>query len=150
MFFLRSYRKGKDWDPPLTVLTPPHFPVWISIGICHGLFCVQRFVVASSWYWLTVSWYWLNVNCERLNFLLIMIQCQTRTWWGVLDATLCDQVCQWLAAGRCTPVSSTNTTDRHHITEILLKVALNTITLTQDHKECYIEIEYLQILLFCQ
>jgi hypothetical protein len=31
-----------------------------------------------------------------------------------------------------TPVSSTNKTDRHYITEILLKVALNTITLTVD------------------
>jgi ABC-type Fe3+ transport system permease subunit len=29
-----------------------------------------------------------------------------------------------------TPVSSTNKTDRHDITEILLKVALNTITIT--------------------
>jgi hypothetical protein len=50
---------------------------------------------------------------------------------GVLDTTLCDQVCQWLAAGRWfspdIPVSSTNKTDRHDITEILLKVALNTI-----------------------
>ena len=40
-------------------------------------------------------------------------------------------VCQWLAAGRWftpgPPVSSTNKTDRHDITEILLKVALNTI-----------------------
>ena len=39
-----------------------------------------------------------------------------------------------LASGRWfspnTPVSSTNKTDRHNITEILLKVALNTITLT--------------------
>jgi hypothetical protein len=31
-----------------------------------------------------------------------------------------------------TPVSSTNKTDRHDITEILLKVALNTITLTPN------------------
>jgi hypothetical protein len=29
---------------------------------------------------------------------------------------------------RCSLVSSTNKTDRHHIAEILLKVALNTIT----------------------
>jgi hypothetical protein len=40
----------------------------------------------------------------------------------------------WLASGRLfspgTPVSSTNKTDRHDITEILLKVALNTTTLT--------------------
>jgi hypothetical protein len=41
---------------------------------------------------------------------------------GVLDTTLYDQVCQWLAAGRWfspgTPVSSTNKTDRHNIAEI--------------------------------
>jgi len=29
-----------------------------------------------------------------------------------------------------TPISSTNNTDRHNITEILLKVTLNTVTLT--------------------
>ena len=33
--------------------------------------------------------------------------------------------CMWFS-----PVSSTNKTDRHDITEILLKVALNTTTLT--------------------
>jgi hypothetical protein len=32
-----------------------------------------------------------------------------------------------------TPVSSTNKTDGHVITEILLKVALNTITIAQTH-----------------
>jgi hypothetical protein len=31
-----------------------------------------------------------------------------------------------------TPVASINKTNRHDITEILLKVALNTITLTQN------------------
>jgi len=35
---------------------------------------------------------------------------------------------RWFSVG--TPVSFTNKTDRHNITEILLKVALNTITLT--------------------
>ena len=42
-----------------------------------------------------------------------------------------DKVCQWLATGRWfspgPQVSSTNKTDHHNITEILLKVALNTI-----------------------
>ena len=33
------------------------------------------------------------------------------------------------------PVSSTNKTDRHDITEILLKVALNTITITLTHRD---------------
>jgi len=54
---------------------------------------------------------------------------------GVLDTTLCDQVCQSLATGRlfslCTLVSSTNKTDHHDITEILLKVPLNTIKPTK-------------------
>ena len=52
----------------------------------------------------------------------------------VPDTMLCDKVCEWLAASRwfspVTPVSSTNKTDRHDIAEILLKVALNIITLT--------------------
>jgi hypothetical protein len=50
----------------------------------------------------------------------------------VLSVT--DKVCRWLVAcwwfSPITPVSSTNKTDRHYITEILLKVALSTITLT--------------------
>jgi hypothetical protein len=54
------------------------------------------------------------------------------TQTGVLDMTLCDKVCQWLVTGQWfslgTPVSSTNKTDHHDITEILLKVALNIIT----------------------
>ena len=55
---------------------------------------------------------------------------------GVLDITLYDKVCQWLVAGRLfspgTPVSFTNKIDRHDITEILLKMALNTINLTPN------------------
>jgi hypothetical protein len=58
---------------------------------------------------------------------------ESRSWRGVHDTTLCDKVCQSLATGRWfspgTPVFSTNKTDRHTITEILLKVALSTINL---------------------
>ena len=39
---------------------------------------------------------------------------------------------QWFSPG--TPVSSTNKTDHHEITEILLKVALNTITITPQRQ----------------
>ena len=56
---------------------------------------------------------------------------------AVLDTTLCDKDCQWLATGwwfsSGTPVSSTIKTDRHDITEIVLKVSLNTITLTHNY-----------------
>jgi hypothetical protein len=57
------------------------------------------------------------------------------SWRGVLDTTLCDKVWLWIAVCRWvftgTPVSLTNDTDRHDITEILLKVALDSITLTR-------------------
>jgi hypothetical protein len=48
----------------------------------------------------------------------------------ILDTTLCYKDCQSLATGRGfspdTPVSSTDKTDNHDITEIFLKVALST------------------------
>ena len=53
-------------------------------------------------------------------------------WQDVLDTTLYDKVCQWLVTcwwfSSGTPVSFTNKIEHHDITEILLKVALNSIT----------------------
>ena len=47
---------------------------------------------------------------------------------------LCDKVCQWLSASWWfspgTLAASTNKTDFHNITEILLKVPLNTMTIS--------------------
>jgi len=63
-------------------------------------------------------------------------------WWVWISirarcTTLCDKFCQWLATGRWfspgPPVSSTNKTDRHDITEILLKVALSWNKQTNKH-----------------
>ena len=60
---------------------------------------------------------------------------ESHSWQGALNTTLCYKVCQWLVTVRwfstSTPVSSTNKTDRHGITEILLKVVLNTINQTK-------------------
>ena len=58
---------------------------------------------------------------------------ESRLWRGVLDTTLCDKVCQQLATGQC--FFFINKTDRHDITEILLKVALNTINHKPNHKK---------------
>jgi hypothetical protein len=58
-------------------------------------------------------------------FVVIIVAIGTGTFCAIvsiLTGTL------WFSLG--TPVSSTNKTDRHDITEILLKVALNTITIT--------------------
>ena len=68
---------------------------------------------------------------------------------GILDTPLRDKVCQWLAADRLfspgTQIFSTNKTDRHDITEILLKLVLNTtsptffiyLCISPHHEYCY-------------
>jgi len=85
-----------------------------------------------SWSWSYSSWIY-NYLCNRcLSQLTLRVRIPLRR--GVLNTTLCDKVCQWLVTGRWFPpstaVSSTNKTDCHYTTEISLKVALNTITLT--------------------
>jgi hypothetical protein len=87
--------------------------------------------VGPSWPWSYGSWVY-NYLCNRcLSPLKLWVRIPLR--WGVCDTTICDKVCQWHAADRWfspgTLVSSTNKNDRHDITEILLKVALTTITL---------------------
>jgi hypothetical protein len=72
----------------------------------------------------------------RMCFVLFLhfVHQTPYTYPKVLGTTLHDKVCQWLAAGRWfstgTSVYSTNKTDRYDITNILLKVALNTISLS--------------------
>jgi hypothetical protein len=84
-----------------------------------------------SWSWSYDSWIY--------NYLCNQCLSPPKMWFriplrrGVLNTTLCDKVCHWLAAGRWfspgTHISSTNKTEHHNITEILLKV-VNTITLS--------------------
>ena len=70
------------------------------------------------------------LNCMVVGFIttcaISAYRCmlESGSWRGVFDTTLCDQVCQL--------VSSTNKANRHDITEILLKVALNTINLPHN------------------
>jgi len=67
---------------------------------------------------------------------------------GVLDTTLYDKVCQWLAACRWfSPVSSTNKTDRHYITDILVKEALNITHLNYRRKMSNIRFIFLEMLI---
>ena len=90
-----------------------------------------------------LSWLWpygsliYNYLCNRCLSPLIL--------WVLLPlksrcTTLWHKVCQWLAAGLwfslSPPFSSNNKTDRHDITEILLKVALNTINLKKKSFSC--------------
>ena len=95
-------------------------------------------ILWKSFYWRNggLSWLW-SYGCWIYNYLCNQCLSSITLWVRtplrrcVLATTLCDKFCQWFATGRWfspgTPVSSTNKTDRHDITEILLKVALNTI-----------------------
>ena len=84
-----------------------------------------------SWSWSWLLNLWLAMQSVSITNNVVSSNPLRR---GLHDTPLCDEVCLWLATGRrfCsgTPVSSTNKPDRHDITEILLNVALNTITLT--------------------
>ena len=75
----------------------------------------------------------LQLHVQSVPIITKSCEFEPRLWRTVLDTTLCDQVCQWLATGRWfslgTPVSSTNKTDYHDTTEKLLTVVLNTISL---------------------
>jgi hypothetical protein len=93
--------------------------------------------LGPSWSWSYGSWIYNYLCNQCLSSLTLWVPTLLR--WGVLDTTSCDKVCQWLETSRWfspgTPVSSTNKTDRHNITEILLKVALNTIILSSSKTE---------------
>ena len=98
---------------------------------CFSIFCNECVNHAGplwSWsYGISISNYLCN---QCLSPLMLWIWIPLR--WSVLDTTLHDKVCQWLAAGLWfspgTLISSTNKTDCHDISERLLKVALNTMT----------------------
>ena len=83
----------------------------------------------SSSSWSYGSWIYNYLCNQFLSALTLWVRTTLRR--GELNTTLCDKVCQWLVTGRWfspgSPVSSTNKTDRHDLTEILLKVSINTI-----------------------
>jgi hypothetical protein len=99
---------------------------WIDIKDTH--ICP----LGSSWSWSYGSWIYNYLRNQCISPQTLKVRITIR--WCVLDTTLCNKVCQWLAADRWfspgTPVYSTNKTVRRDIKEILLNVALNTITLS--------------------
>jgi hypothetical protein len=52
--------------------------------------------LGSSWSWSYGSWIY-NYLCNHYHHK--SCEFDSCSWWGVLDTTLCDKVCQWLAAG---------------------------------------------------
>ena len=114
-------------------------PVIHSIN--YMSFCKLPILEGPSWWWSYASWIYNYLCNQYISPTKLCVRIRFRR--GVLDTTLYDKVCQWLAACRWffpgSPVSSTNKTDRHEITEILLKVALNTIAITYFRSGAAIE-----------
>ena len=83
-----------------------------------------------SWLWSYGSWIYNYLCNQCLSPLMLWVWISIRA----RCATLCDKFCQWLVTGQwfswSPPVFSTNKTDCHDMTEVLLKVALNTIKQT--------------------
>jgi hypothetical protein len=80
--------------------------VWSYGSWIYNYPCKQYLSPLSLWVWIPIM-----ARFTRYNFIC--------------------KVCQWLTTGQWfSLISSTNKTDCHDMTEILLKVALNTITLT--------------------
>jgi hypothetical protein len=94
-----------------------------SIIICFYIFSTEAIVVVIAW-WLDLQLSVQSVPAVSSNLT------QGEVYF---NTTLCDKVCQWLVTHRWfslgTLVSSINKTDRHDIAEILLKVAVKTLTL---------------------
>jgi hypothetical protein len=91
---------------------------------------LKKIYLGPSWPWSYGSWIYNYLCSQCLSPLMLRVRISIRA----RCTTLCDKVCQWLATDQWfslgAPVSSTNKIDRHDITEILLKVALNTIRQT--------------------
>ena len=110
------------------------FSITMTVIVCYKLdllwhiFSMTMTVLIcykSDLLWHIFSMTMTVIVCYKSDLLWVRIPI------GAKCTTLCDKVCQWLATGRWfspgPPVPSTNKTDRHDITEILLKVTLNTI-----------------------
>ena len=116
----------------------------LLIGFCFLLFNQQYFIHNIIFVFVPrlELWVWipLIVRCTRY----INIRENRRGN---------QQVCQWLAEGQWfaqgTPVSSTNKTDRHDIAEILLKMVLSIITITNKIGSGFL-MPYVMIFFFCQ
>jgi hypothetical protein len=96
--------------------------------------------------------YWYTSNTVQFLFVL-SLACMHgfSEYCYIRIATLCDKVCQWLVTGRWfspgIPVSYTNEIDRHDVTKILLKVALNTINQINHHKIGFIHVIFVHFYL---
>jgi hypothetical protein len=126
--FIYAYITDIIWTCPLGH-TDSNFLLIVK-SLPHPIVPFFNNPVGLSWPWSYGSWIYNYLCNQCLSSLMLWVRISIRA----RCTTLCDNVYQWIATGRGfspgTLVSSTNKTDHHDITEILLKVALNTIKQT--------------------
>ena len=105
--------------------------MYVEFKLSQSLYSNQNNGPSLSW--LYNSWIYNYLCNQCLSPLVLWVRISIRT----KCTTLFDKVCQWLAISRWfssgPPVFSTNKTDRHVTTEILLKLVLNTININLTH-----------------
>ena len=100
------------------------------LNIIFYWFEIQITYQGLPWSWSYGSWIYNYLCNQCLSPLTLWVRIPLRR--GVLDTTLCDKVCQWLAVGRWFSTGFIHQkTDSDELTEILLKVALNSINHNQ-------------------
>ena len=136
----RDFRQNENDVNSNMLFTEIENNTWFTSSWNCELILCQKNTMDSDFYFCSnnctsdnylINWSygsWMHNNlCNQspspLNFWIQILSIE-----GVLDTTFYDQVCQWFATD-FTRVSSINKTDHHDLTEILLKVALNTINL---------------------
>jgi hypothetical protein len=89
----------------------PEYAPGFCLGSCWSIFIfvcsvlsVLRFSEGPSWSWSYGRWI-INYLCNQCLSPLWRCEFESRSWRGVLDTTLCNKVCQWLAASRWFPPS---------------------------------------------
>ena len=127
LFKLSFHNYKSNWEWAVNIIIK-------SFSFLFTIIFLLIYLMWASWPWSYGSWIYNYLCNQCLSPLMLWVWISIRA----KCTTLCDKVCQWLATGQWfspgTPVSSTNKTFSHDITEILLKVMLNTIrpnTLTQ-------------------
>ena len=76
------------------------FVISRDLNLNWGLYFLKLSIyLGPSWSWSYGSWIYHYQCILCLSPLKSWVE--TYSWWGVLDKTLCDKVCQWLATSRC-------------------------------------------------
>jgi hypothetical protein len=75
-----------------------------QVSVLDTTLCVQvcQWLAAGRCTWYNIMCSSLSMSCSRSVYLIQHYVFNDLQQVGVLDTTLCVQVCQWLAAGRCT------------------------------------------------